>query len=195
MIKRILTVTVLISILFSGIAGAQTHAVPIELEAGFEVYSVYLAYDVKTENVAGVSIEFSDAVKNYAFSNFKDGRIWIAIASATAIDLSEPIARISATLGDNKTVAPELERAVFRLNDIDISSTVIFPSSVTAEKTENGISVSITAKDELMRDLPLFIGVYNGGNMLIEYRKCTLEFLQGEQKFDIVLPGSSDAKI
>lgn len=132
-------------------AGAAA-AADIVLGSGRAVYGIDAVYDVSapdTGGSAGLTVESVDATfrngLGFAQYNYENGKLYIAIASAQAVDLSSSLASVTAKLSDGSAVAPRLTLTLLQYNGVPAVNAVI--GSADAVKNGNDVDVIVKLRD------------------------------------------------
>ena len=144
----------------------QDESTPLRFGTPEAVCSISAVYTVETEGVTAMEAVFVDAVKDYAYANFKNGELRIAIASASVIDLSQSIGGVTAVLENGSRVAPELKLKSLTFNGKKATWNLV-PGDVSAVREGGTIHLSVPVHNDFPRDCVVMIAAYReNGQML-----------------------------
>lgn len=195
MMKRFVSalITAFILTAFTVTVSADGGTFWVSPDTGLEAYSLYMCYDVHNKDAHSVNVEFSEAVGGSAYSNFKDGKLWISVASASPIDCSGNIAKVTVLDDKGNTIKPQLSRSLYRINGKTVNDTL----RVTLEnlvKDSNGIKLSVKVEDELLRkNVTMCTALYNDNGKMVGIKLTKLDPSEVEEHYNIVCEAPSDA--
>ena len=98
-------------------AAKQEPATALQFCSAEAVYGISAIYDIiDSDNVTDVSVTFVDAVKAYAYANYTNNEVRVIVAATEALDLTEAIGWVTAKLGDETVIAPQLKVKSLKFN-------------------------------------------------------------------------------
>lgn len=110
--KKLCILALVLMMLVTVASAAYT---PLKIVSDGDIYSIYAIYSIPG-NYTAIDVDFSDEVESFAYANLVNGKLYISVASATKLDLSNPIAKITATDASGNTVAPKISAEKVTLN-------------------------------------------------------------------------------
>ena len=195
MMKKFVSVLIAAFILtaFTLTVSADGEVFWISPDTGLEAYSLYMCYDVHNEDAHSVNVEFSEAVGGAAYSNFKDGKLWISVASASPIDCSDNIAKVKVLDDKGNVLKPQLSRSLYRINGKTVKDT--FRATLeNLVKDSSGIKISVKVEDELFRkNVTMYAALYNDNGKMVGIKLMKLNPSNVEEHYDIVCVAPDDA--
>lgn len=162
-------------------AYAAEDATALRLGSDTAVSSIYGSYEV-LEDAADVSVTFSDAVGQFAYANFVDGKLWIAVASVESIDLSEPIGWVTATDAEGNAFAPTLEVASLKFDGSEAKCNLTV-ESVQAKLSGGNLSVSVDARDDYLGSYTLVVSAYDAYGKILDSNVQMVSFREKQETF------------
>ena len=176
--KKVMLFGTLLGLLISTAFGLeQSEATPLRFGSAEPVYSIYACYQVQTQGVEDVSVTFSDGVKNYAYANYVDGQLWVSIASATPLNLNQPMGWACAELSDGQTAAPELKLVSLRFNGQDAVNGLIV-EAVQGTLNDGMLQVTVSACDDSGASYTMIAAAYRADGKLLRTDISTVDLAQ-----------------
>lgn len=190
--KKLLTTLLALCLLAGPVFGLDpAAAAPIRFGTTQRVYGIDATYAVQTAGVADVTVTFAGTV--YGESYYADGVLNIAIASATPLDLSEPLATATAVLEDDTAVAPELELTGLWFNGKRATENLL-PGDVTATAAGEEVAVSVEAHSDFTdKTYTLMVAAYEDSGRFLCLRQAELLFEEKDETISVTLPVSPTA--
>ncbi len=160
---------VLVMLLLAAPCGAaqQGTTTPLQYGTPEAVYAISAQYEIAEENIAQVTVAFSDAVKNYAYANYVDGLLRVGIASATPIDLSKDLGQVTATLEDGTKIAPTLVLASLKFNGKKATSN-LRAGTVTLTEQEGAVVASIPIATDFPCSLTIMTAACDSAGRILD---------------------------
>jgi len=156
-------------------------ATALRLGSDTAISSIYGSYEV-LEDAVDVSVTFSDALGQFAYANFVDGKLWIAVASVESIDLSEPIAWVTATDAAGNTFAPTLEVASLKFDGSEAKCNLTV-EAVDAKLSGNSLGVEVDARDDYLGSYTLVVSAYDAYGKMLDSRVTAADFEEKQESF------------
>lgn len=143
-------------------------------------------YDVLTENVESIDVEFDAAITGIAFANYvwEENQLRIAIASDKPIDLTEAVGTATATLTDGLEAAPQIRLTMLKFDGEAADSNAI-PQSVSAKLDGGILTAALAMRDDLLGSVNVLIAVYAEDGKYLGMKQKTLRFTSAEQTFTV----------
>ena len=192
--KKLLAAWLLMLLAISpAFAAGEAPATPIRFGTSATVYAIDAVYQVQTEQVESIDVTFSD-VFSYAESNFVDGTLRLAIASAYPLDLSDVAAQAVATLTDGSQTAPVLELVSLRYNGVRATENY-YPVSAEVSGTGSERTISVSAHSDFIgSSCRILVAAYEENGRFAAVNTCDLSFQKKDMRVDISLTGCANAK-
>lgn len=166
----------------------------LELDTGRELYSVYTAYDIENTDFGGVEVFFNDEIKENAFSNVKDGVLWISIAAAKHINTKVSLANIYVKSSSGEYTEPKLKQRFLTLNGDKITDTRFKAEIKNADITENDLNIHIGISDDMQRGGIIYAAAYDSAGVICGVDSVPITYSGDADDIQICLNNCGGAK-
>lgn len=188
---RKLCVTLLALLLLMPQVAAAEESTPLRFGTDGAVNAIDASYTLEA-GVQDVQVTFSEAVAGYAQYNVVNGKLLIAIASSTPIDLSQPLGQVTAKNAAGQVIAPALTLASLQFNGQDAERNLTV-SSATAQRSGSAVQVAIQAAEDFGGSGLLCAAAYDAAGRQLTCAVQTLSFAEGTGSFSLTLGDCADA--
>lgn len=195
--QKFIALTLIIFCFFSTtitMGQALPPSLSLELDTGRELYSVYTAYDIENTDFGGVEVFFNDEIKENAFSNVKDGVLWISIAAAKHINTKVSLANIYVKSSSGEYTEPKLKQRFLTLNGDKITDTRFKAEIKSAEITEGNLNIHIGVSDEMQRGGMIYAAAYDSDGMICGIDSVPITYSGDADDIRICLNNCAGAK-
>ena len=184
-------VLLLVLLLLIPQAYAAGDSTPLRFGSDEAVCSIYASYEIE-EDVTEVTVTFADHVKNYAYSNFVNGKLWISIASVDSIDLNKPVGCVTAKNAGGQEIAPTLELASLNFNGEAAKGNLVL-NSVQASLSGKSLSVNVDADDHFLGSYTLVVAAYDANGKMLDNGIKSVAFGEKQETFVANLTDCAEA--
>lgn len=184
-------ITLLALLLLMPQAAAAAESTPLRFGTDVAVNAIDASYTLE-EGVQDVQVTFAAAVAGYAQYNVVNGKLLIAIASSTPIDLSQPLGQVTAKNAAGQIIAPTLTLAGLQFNGQDAERNLTV-SSATAQRSGSTVQVAIQAAEDFGGSALLCAAAYDAAGRQLACAVQALSFAEGAGSFSLALEGCADA--
>ena len=184
--KKTLVLLIALLLLVPQVCAAET-GTALRFGSGDPIYSIYASYEIEA-GITDVKVTFADQVKNYAYSNFVNGKLWISVASVDSLDLSKPIGYVMGKTASGKEIAPELVITSLSFNGEAAKGNLVF-DSVQATLNGNAMRVIAKADDHFLGSYTLVVSAYDTDGKMLNSYVMAADFEKKQERFTADLAG------
>ena len=177
--KKGLIALLALALVVSVCSAAPSNATSLQFGTAQPVYGLDATYTVSTADVKSIEVTFADGVE-FADSYFEDGQLKISVASATPLDLDEPLAYAVATLTNDSKAAPEL--VISKLKYDGKATENLIPHQAEAKFSNNTLQVSTRISNDFIGSTyKVQAATYSADGQMLEVTTQEVTFEENEE--------------
>lgn len=188
--KKIIAFLFLLTLLSSLVIAGEPVSEPIRFGIAEAVYGIDAVYKVGEKDAQSLEVTVAESLRSdsYLQWNYKNGSFRLSVACAYPLDLSDPLANVTAVLPGGVRVSPKLTLDKLYFDGKAADSNMV-ATGLTAEQKDSGITLTVTAKEDLPGSkFSLFCALYAEDGRMLAVSSETAAFESKSETFNVTFP-------